>query len=201
MITRLILFVLPLFVLLSCTKRDVPSAAVTANPYFDRANTFRDNGDSDSAFVYFNKAKELFLQDKDSLGVATCLANMGAIATNSGDYFGGLEISLNALSYFDKLNPDHYGYIRFNYGNLGLAAENLKNYPDAISFYDQALSYQPDSTAIFIIRNNIANVHRDSGKYKAAIQLYNEILKQGVSGIQYARVISNLAGCRIWQTG
>jgi len=196
LITRLILFVLPLFVLLSCTKRDAPSAAVTANPYFDRANTFRDNGDSDSAFVYFNKAKELFLQEKDSLGVATCLANMGAIAINSGDYFGGLEISLNALSYFDKLNSDQYGYIRFNYGNLGLAAENLKNYPDAIRFYEQALSYQPDSTAIFIIRNNIANVYRDSGKYKAAIQFYNEILKQGVSGIQYARVISNLAATR-----
>jgi tetratricopeptide (TPR) repeat protein len=169
---------------------------VAANPYFDRANTFRDNGDSDSAFVYFNKAKEVFIQEKDSLGVATCLANMGVIATNSGDYFGGLEISLNALSYFDKLNRNQYGYIRFNYGNLGLAAENLKNYPDAIHFYEQALSYKPDSTAVFIIKNNIANVYRDSGKYKAAIQLYNEILKQGVSGIQYARVISNLAATR-----
>ncbi len=196
MITRLILLLLPITLFLSCSKPDTPTAPVLSNPNYDRAISLRERGEADSAFVYFNKAKEVFLQRKDSLGVATCLASMGVIATNSGDYFGGQEISLSALSYFNKLNPEHFGYLRYNLGNLGVAAENLKNYDDAIRFYEQTLNYAPDSLATIIIKNNIANVYRDSGKYKIAIQLYNEILKQGLSGAQYARVISNLAAAR-----
>ena len=196
MITRLILLLLSITLLVSCTKQDRRTAPVLSNPYLDRANTFRDKGESDSAFVYFNKAKEFALQQNDSLSAGTCLANMGVIATNSGDYFGGMEISLSALSYFDQGNPDHYGYLRYNLGNLGLAAENLKNYDDAIRFYEQTLTLAPDSLSAIIIKNNIANVYRDSGKYKKAIQIYSDILKQGLSGTQYARVLSNLAASR-----
>src|SRR5690606_36258449 len=123
------------------------------NLFYKKAYEYRDKAQKDSAFLYFNKARDQFVQDQDSLGAASCIVNMAIIATDQGDLFGGQELSLNAVSFFDEKNPEHYPYILSNYNNLGIASYNLKQYTKAIEFYNKSLEFIPDSAYALIVSN------------------------------------------------
>ena len=58
----------------------------------------------DSAYFYFNGAKEFAIEQKDSINTSNCLILMGMIATNEGDYFGAQDLILKSLSYLNKKN-------------------------------------------------------------------------------------------------
>lgn len=165
----------------------------TNNLFYKRAYEHRDKGETDSAFFYFNKAKDQFIQDKDSLGAATCIVNMSIIATDGGDLFGGQELSLNAVPFFDEKNPEHHPYILSNYNNLGIASYNLKQYTKAIEFYNKSLGFIPDSTYALIVMNNIANAYRKNGEFLKAIEIYKSVLGQEKNAVNYARALSNFA--------
>lgn len=155
---------------------------------------FQEKGMADSAFFYFNKAKDLFVHQKDSLNAGKCLVNMGIISTNKGDYFGAQEISLNALSYFDLKNETHYIYIRSNFNNLGIATHNLSDYDAAIKFYDSAIEFSRDPLDTRVILNNKAKTYQVLKKYTTALKLYNLILKGASKNKkEYARALSNIS--------
>jgi hypothetical protein len=163
------------------------------NPNFEKAYKFRDAGEKDSAFYYFNKAKDDFLQEKDSLRIGVSFVNMGIIATDYGDYFGGLEFSLNAFPYFDEKNSDQYVYILSNYNNLGIASHELKQFHKAIEFYNKSLDFTSDTAFIIILKNNRANSHRKIGDLKAALAIYEEILFHEKAPEVQAMILSNYA--------
>jgi hypothetical protein len=163
------------------------------NPNFQKAYKFRDAGEKDSAFYYFNKAKDDFLQKKDSLRIAVSFVNMGIIATDIGDYFGGLELSINAFSYFDEKNPDQFVYLTSNYNNLGIASHELKQFRKAIDFYNKSLEFERDSALIIVTKNNMANSYRKNGDLKSALAIYEEILSQDKIPEDHAMILSNYA--------
>jgi tetratricopeptide (TPR) repeat protein len=163
------------------------------NPNFEKAYQLRDAGEKDSAFYYFNKAKDDFLQEKDSLRIAVSFVNMGIIATDIGDYFGGLELSINAFSYFDEKNPDQFVYLTSNYNNLGIASHELKQFRKAVEFYNKSLEFQRDSALILVTKNNMANSYRKDGDLKSALAIYEEILSQDKIPEDHARILSNYA--------
>lgn len=180
----------------SCTDR-VRHGKKENNIFYDKAYEYREKKEPDSAFFYFNKAKDFFLQQKDSLGAAKCLVNMGIISTDKGDYFGAQEISLNALSYLDEKKEDQYMYIHSNFNNLGIATENLGDYERALKFYDSAISFSKDSLDMRIYLNNKAKIYRELKDYKAALKIYEQILKGAVkSKKEYARVLTNISFTR-----
>lgn len=187
-----ILFFLPL--LFSCSNKKKQTKIIKENKAYDAAFVFREQGKSDSAFLYFNKAKEGFLAQDDSLGAAKCLVNMAIISTNSGDYFGGQELSLNAETYFDLKSDAQKVYINSNLNNLGIATYKLDNFKDALLFYENAINYATDSSNLMICLNNQARVYQAMGNFETAISIYQRILQQtSPNNIEYARVISNLA--------
>ncbi|MRX76778.1 tetratricopeptide repeat protein [Pedobacter petrophilus] len=163
------------------------------NPFYDRAFEYLKKDKSKEAFSQFDKAKDLFLLQRDSLGVGKCLLNMAIISTNNGDFFGGQEISLNASSYFDKKIKEHDIYNKSNLNNLGFATENLKDYSQAIVFYTEALDYISGKIPETILKNNIANVYRKRGAYQKAIEIYQNLLKQQTNKNISAKILSNLA--------
>ncbi|WAC39359.1 tetratricopeptide repeat-containing sensor histidine kinase [Pedobacter sp. SL55] len=192
--TRLYLLFISLF-LLSCSanqqnnKRDKD-----ANPFHDQAYTYRDTQKPDSAFIFFEKAKEIFLQRRDSIGVANCLVNSAIISTNIGDYFGGQELSLEALSYLNEEKKEDYPYLHSNYNNLAIANERLRNYDNAIKFYDLAIKFATDSSSILLYLNNKANAYQGSKQYKNALAIYNRLLQKSKRDkITYAMILSNVA--------
>jgi hypothetical protein len=176
-----------------CACSTKPSPEKNNNPYYKSAYKFRDEGIKDSAFLYFSKARDQFILEKDSLRAAGCMVNMAIIATDQGDLFGGQELSLNAVSYFDEKNPAQHTYVLSNYNNLGIASYNLKQYSKAVEFYNKSLEFISDSSYMLIVKNNIANAHRKNEDYSTALTIYKTILSQEKNPVNYARILSNYA--------
>lgn len=181
---------------LSCTNQ-LKKVSQEDNPYYDKAFVFLGKAESDSAFLYFNKAKDLFLLGKDSLGAGKCLVNMGIISEGKGDYFGAQEISLNALTYFDHKNKDQFVFLRSNLNNLGIATHQLGDYKHSLDFYNRAISFSTDSLDIRVYLNNKALTYQKMGNYNEALKIYNRINKAASKNKkEHARVLTNISYTR-----
>lgn len=190
---NLLIFFISLY-LFSCSADNLKEEKQENNLFYDKAFSYQDSAKLDSAFLYFNKAKELYLQQKDSLGVGKCLVNMAIISSDKGDYFGAQEISLNALLYFNKGNEDHHVYLKSNFNNLGIATYKLKDYRNALKFYDSAIKFSKDSVYIRICLNNKAKTYQELKNYKEALRICNIILRGVNKNVkEYARTLTNIS--------
>ena len=188
-----------LLFLFSCSPEKVTTEKEVINPYYDKAFEFREKKIPDSAFRYFNKAKDHFLQLADSLGVAKCLTNMAMISIDKGDYFGGQEISLEALAYFNLNEKKQFVYIESNYHELAMASSLLKDYKQAIIFYNQSLKYAQDSLKVLTTKNNLANAYSNQKEYSKSQAIYKQILqKKIISTRNYAMTLTNMASSK-WE--
>ena len=185
-------FLLLIFVY-SCSDKQISNQQIT-NIYYDEAWKYLDKGESLNGFKYFVKAKELFLKDQDSLGAGKCLMNMGIILTDKGDYFGGQEISLEAIKYFNKSKPDQHKYLKANYNNLGITSQNLKDYSNSLKFYNLAIKFSDSLENNYIYRNNKALTFQKIKNYPEAVKIYNQILKETPKrNADYSKALTNLA--------
>ncbi|WP_395803468.1 ATP-binding protein [Daejeonella sp.] len=173
-----------------------PKVEKSKNPTFLKAYKFRDAGNKDSAFIYYNKAKEELLQEKDSLNAAVCMINMAIIASDKSDYLGAQELSLSASSFLDDSNPGHFKYNLSNYNALGISSFSLKQYDKAIEFYNKSLEFTSDSALIISIRSNVAENYRKSGKYDDAILIFKSLVSQEKNPVDYARILTNYASTK-----
>lgn len=191
---RSLLYILFITFCYACSKPQ--KVEKSKNPTFLKAYKFRDAGEKDSAFIYYNKAKEELLQEKDSVNAAVCLINMAIIASDKSDFFGAQELALNAASFLDDKNPDHFNYNLSNYNALGIVSSSLKQYDKAVEFYNKSLEFTADTTFILAIKNNIANNYRKSGKYDVAIPIFKSIISQEKNPVDYARILTNYASTK-----
>jgi len=149
---------------------------------------------SDSAFFSFSKAKDLFLQQKDSLGAGKCLVHMSIIAANKGDYYGAQEISLSALAYLDLKNKFHFVALYSNFNNLGIATYNLEDYEAAVKFYNSAIKFSNNPKKTLTILNNKAKTYEVMEDYTEALKLYDLVLKRTPkNSVEYARTLTNIS--------
>lgn len=164
------------------------------NPYYNMAFDYREKGMSDSAYLYFTKAKDLFLEKKDSLGAGKCLVNMSMIGIDKGDYFGAQEMSLSAIQYFDEQKKEQFAYISSNYNNLGNSSKSISDFERAIKFYNLSIKFSVDSISTLVNHNNKAVVYKEMKDYPSAIKIYDSIIhKTGGNQIEYARILNNRA--------
>lgn len=189
------LIILCIIFLFSCSKsKEKKKIKRVNNIFYTKAQEYDTNRNFYSAFTYFNKAKDLSLLKKDSIGVSKALTYMGIIQTDQGNHFGAQETLVDALRYLNIKNPTHFGDIASIYSTLGVTASNLKRYPKAIEFYQQALSYTNNHTSRSVVEGNMANAYRDNGDYQKALLLYQKSLKQKtINTPPYARLITNIA--------
>ncbi|MGN8058705.1 ATP-binding protein [Pedobacter sp. 22163] len=186
-------------ILFSCSQNRPKKEKETINPYYDQAFDFREKKIPDSAFRYFNKAKELFSQQNDSLGIAKCLVNMTMISIDRGDYFGGQEFSLEALHYFNVNEKKQFTYLESNLHELALASFYLKNYDQAIKYYSLSLKYAPDSASTLATKNNIANAYKNKKEYAKSFKIFQQVLQQKIISPEiYAMTLTNLASAK-WE--
>ncbi|WPO91190.1 sensor histidine kinase [Chryseobacterium sp. HR92] len=185
-----ILIILLLSLLFSCQKNAV---AIKQNLFYDKAYELHTKGKTDSAYVYYDQAEDVFRLHKDSTGMGKCIVNKAIILTDKGDYFAGQELSLKAQQYFDKNNKDQYSYICANYNNLAIASNNTKDFPNAIKYYDLAIKYADSQENKLTYQKNKANTYKDEKKYQEAITIYESILPQikNTNKKLYARLLSN----------
>ncbi|WP_183043984.1 tetratricopeptide repeat-containing sensor histidine kinase [Sphingobacterium siyangense] len=154
-------------------------------------------GKSDSSFFYFEKAKEQYLLNYDSLNVARCLINMGINLYDVGDFFGAQETSLEAVKYLNPKDLNESKLLGYLYNTIGNATDELKHYDQAITYYQQAIKFSIDSNATLIYKNNLAVCLRNAKRYAESTTLLNSILSKVANGTtEYAKFLNNLAKTR-----
>lgn len=181
-------------IFLSCAREKNQGIRSADNTYYDQAYAYRNENRADSAFFYFNLAKDVFLESKDSLSVANCLLQMAIILTDQGDYYGGQETSLQAGEYLEQSNLEHHVYLAANFNNLGIAAHKLKDYQNSLKFYESAIRFATDSLNIRVYLNNKAKTLQQEGSFADALKIYERILHESRKNPRgYARALTNYA--------
>jgi signal transduction histidine kinase len=192
---RLIQLYLPILIAsLSACKNKQEQVSALRFPVYEKAESFFNVNNEDSAFYYFNL---IATNPTDSLEAATALTYMGIIQTYQGDYFGGQESYLRSLSYLNERLEAHRYCLQSNYNELGNNNVSLKNYDAAIGYFDKALKFTTSNDYQIIALNGKALAYQKKGAYKQADSLYNTIIgliKNNPK--EYARILSNQAKTR-----
>ncbi|CAM3646136.1 ATP-binding protein [Sphingobacterium prati] len=153
-----------------------------------------ENGNMDSSFLYFEKAKEQFLLAKDDFNVAKCLIHMGVNLYEVGDYFGAQETSLEAAKYLDPKIAEQRSLLCHVYNNIANATDDLKHYNQAIPYYHLAIQYSTIKANTLTYKNNLTVCLRNAKYYTESIKLSKEILSKVAKGTtEYAKFLNNLA--------
>lgn len=185
------IFISIIFITVACNKQK--KIILNENINYKKARECRDSYITDSAFYYYNIAKNDYLKINDSLGIAKSLINMAIIQTDKGDYYGGIETSLEANRFLKKeKDSTTRSSLAGNYNNMAIASHFLKNYENALNFQFQALKYSNDSINKLTYCNNIGDLLTTLGNFRLA-KKYLKIAIQTKDSLSYSRALNNLA--------
>ena len=201
---RLFLYLLLFFLVFSCKKEEkhssIEKSGRQTNIFYKKSFAFLDEEKLDSAYLYFNKSKELFQRKNDSLGVAKCIVNIAILQEKVGDNYGSIESSLAAFKFLNEKDTLHHPFIFCNYNNLGVTSCNLKNYNDAKRFYNKALPFASDSIDRIMTANNIAIVYHNQKRYNKAVSIYKKLLDSlGSKSEFYPKILINYSRSKWFQ--
>lgn len=148
----------------------------------------------DSAYVYFNKAKNIFQNLQDSLQTSRVLMSMAQIQHMQGDYVGSKETATTAISFINKSKNEKYTSLLNN--TLAMNYRKLFNFDDAIFYYKLAIKQTPAKSERLLFQNNLATAYIDQKAYNKAITILQQTIADTIlqhTPKQYARVLDNLA--------
>ncbi len=157
--------------------------------YFYYSSKFQ----ADSAFVYYNKAKEIHQQLNDSLNIGIDLANLAMLQSDFGNYEASDKMAIEAIKYFPKDNVD---WLPSVYNCIAINSKKQLDFYEAIYWYDKAIDITDnDFTKTQYIINKAVS-YRYLEKYDMSIQLFNEVLQDTLLATNLKvknRVIDHLA--------
>jgi signal transduction histidine kinase len=137
----------------------------------------------DSAYYYFHKAEKIYRGLNERFDIVSALLEIAAIQRDEKDFTGSEVTSIDAISILEGLEQTNIirKYTSFFYNNLGMVFAEMEQYEESILYYKKAIALQEklsgDNTEdIEKSRNNLARSYKNSGKYKLALEIYNEIL-------------------------
>ena len=189
----LLLFI-GILLIVSCKNQITSTQESEKNPYYEQAYEFLDKNEFDSAFVYFEKAKSLFLEKNDSVGVAESYINMAVTQSDFGDYYGSQETSTKAIEYLNLNDTTQYGLLGMVYNNLSNVYSSLKDTEKAIEANQLAIRYAANPANKKVYENNLASTYIANREYQKAIDILKKLLSNTDSNsIDYARFLTNYA--------
>ncbi len=186
------LFIL-LILLFSCNKEtsNIQNDDIAIS-YYKKAKSLS----GDSAYYYYNLAKNAYLDIKDSSGVGRSLVNMAIIQQENGDYYGSIETSLEGNRYLKNVNDTIVrATLGSSYNNMGISSSYLYDFDNAIKFYTEALKYAKTPADVTLYHNNLGDALVSLNEYKAAEHNFIIALKT-TDKLSYARALNNLARAR-----
>ena len=158
----------------------------------------------DSAYYYYHKAEKVYEALNDNLEIAYTLLEIAEIQRDEKDFTGSEVTSVEAIVLLNLLEQTNE--VRrlksFLYNNLGSVFGQIEQYDESIFYYKKAIELQEDLSgdneeAIEKSRNNLALSYKNSGKFKLALEIFEQILenkniRNRRPGV-YAVVIDNYA--------
>ncbi|WP_341222311.1 hypothetical protein [Polaribacter atrinae] len=162
-----------------------------AESYYRIAQFQRKLRANDSAFYFYNKSKELYRQQNDSIQIARCLRDIAIIESSYGNYINSNISAINGLEYLKGRNASAIASI---YNTLAINSKKQNLFKQAIYNYKQALTFISSTKGNIVIKNNMANVYKEQKEYSKSISILEELLKGDITSQKSkARIIDNLA--------
>lgn len=190
---KLSYLIITLLIFYSCKEEQKEDKIYQPKKYYEKAKEFANKSSSDSAFYYFNLAKNDYLNSYDSTGAGKSLVNMAIIQHNNGDYYGSIETSLEANKLLKNENDSIVkSTLAANYNNMAISSSFLKNYNESVDFYKKALQFSNDNKNRYIYSNNIGDAFILLGKYTEA-KKYLKIALLTKDSLIYAKALNNIA--------
>ncbi len=151
----------------------------------------------DKAYTHFNEGFKAFNQGDFKYETAKMLYGMADVKGIYKDYLGCEVLIIKAIKIFKKLNKYDDLYTLYNY--LAILQKDIKEYNKALKYYNKSLEYYNKSKKKKYLGSytNIGNVYLKKKKYKKAIQFYNKDLQKNLKISRYARLIDNIAYCKL----
>lgn len=181
--------------LLSCNSKKSEKESITdAEVYYKKAKS----DTTGNPFYYFNMAKNLYFEAKDSTGVARALVNMAILQEQKGDYYGSIETSLEADRYLEnKTDNISLRTSASNFNNMAICSSYLYDFDNCIKYYKKAIQYTNIKEDKYMFQNNLGAALITLKKYKEAIKNIQLALPT-TDSLKYAMVINNLARAKYY---
>jgi signal transduction histidine kinase len=196
------LFFILLVIFIQSCKKELPlipetkSDLVAIKRLIALGDNYFKNGQYDSSYYYFDKAKLACNPQKDPLQFIYSISNLATIQQNQGDFSGSETSAMEAMPVLETTkNPNCKWNIYTILGNNYL---NTFDYENAHHYYNKALNLKTDKPRINAAKNNMAVLYMDKNEYQKAIKillpltLKKQVLKDPET---FSRIIDNLGYC------
>ncbi|WP_406684766.1 tetratricopeptide repeat-containing sensor histidine kinase [Seonamhaeicola sp. MEBiC1930] len=166
-----------------------------AETTYYKALIYAQKDDYINALSGYTKAKELFQNLSDTLGIAKVNNSIGLIEIKRGNYAKGLQFSLAAIKELEKRNLRND--LKLAYSNLGEAYQKIKAFDEAIEFYEKALAIQEqlnDNKGINVSNSNLAELYSRKKEHRKAIEFYEKVLVDNKNDSVRGKIYPKLGG-------
>lgn len=129
------------------------------------------------AGTYYNKARELYSANKDSVAICKLLNDIALLESENGNTQDAIRLHRTALSSFASYLNEETLFKHLI--NLGTCYYSVQQTDSALLYYDkakQAAIEAEDSTSLLMILNNIGDAHKEKKEYDKALACFNEAL-------------------------
>lgn len=168
--------------------------SIKTGKYYSRlAYYYQRSSKNDSAFFFYNLAKDFFLTIGDSINIGKNLAYIAIIQSDYGDYQESDKNAIKALTYLGDKNEK---FLTAIYNCIAISSRKQNDFKEAIYWYNKALDISNDKFDRIEYMNNKANAFRYLKDFNKSIFLFNELLKDSTVNSKpktKARIIDNLA--------
>ncbi len=153
----------------------------------------------DKSYQHFNQGYKAFNSGNFKYETARMLYGMSDIKGIYKDYSGSEILNIKAIKIFKKLKNNKLLYQTYNH--LGLLQKDIGEFDKAINYFNKSLEYlkkiKKGKKNYAATYNNLANTYLKQKKYKYALISYKKGLKNNITRTQYARLIDNMAYCKL----
>lgn len=159
----------------------------------------------DSSFYYYLKSEKFFLKISDFENYAVVLLKKGIVQNEINNFFGAQKSLSKAYSILKETPDKHRIYATLS--SLGTVSTELKDYDNAIKYYNKAIDLVSDENLelgdykIADCLNNIGLLNYDRGKFKEANVYFEKALSDKTIKINkpdlYSLLINNLGYSRL----
>lgn len=131
---------------------------------------YESNKDYDQAIRSNLRAKALYREEKDSIGILKATVNLAGIYYSKGDYSTSLVVSREALQSAEMQGDDINRFKAM--GNMAAAFQQMKKNDSALYYMHQSLHYKiitEDKLGVALDMNNMGAVFNELGKPDSSV--------------------------------